>query len=121
MPPYIANLLNGLLLMALPAWAYLTRDKPSLTALIPAGFGLVLLACTPGVKSHNKIVAHVAVLLTLLVFVALGMPLFAALQRGDGLAIGRVVAMMVFSAIAMVAFVRSFIEARKKKAASAEA
>ena len=40
------------------------------TAFIPVGFGVMLLACS-GVKAQNKVVAHIAVLLTLLILVAL--------------------------------------------------
>ena len=37
-------------------------EVSSPTALIPVGFGTVLILCTPGVKKQNKVIAHVAVL-----------------------------------------------------------
>ena len=46
-------------------------DVQSPTALIPVGFGVILLLCTIGLKKENKIIAHVAVLLTLVILVAL--------------------------------------------------
>ena len=58
--------------------------------------------------------AHIAVLLTLVILLALvGMRLPKSLESG-GLGLVRVIAMCGTSLLAMVYFVRSFIEARKK-------
>lgn len=113
-----ANLLNCFALIAMSAWAYLASDNPSLTALIPAAFGMALLICQQGVMRENKVIAHVAVLLTLVVLAALFMPLNGAIGRGDTLAIIRVGVMMLTSVIAMAAFVMSFIAARKAREAA---
>ena len=59
--------------------------------------------------------AHVAVLLTLLIIVGLVKPLTGAMGRGDNAAVGRVAVMLVLGLNAMVAFVRSFIAARKAR------
>ncbi|MEM9063596.1 MAG: hypothetical protein AAGD13_24315 [Pseudomonadota bacterium] len=112
----IASLINAAVLIICSAWAYLTAETGSLTILIPAAFGVALLACNPGVKAENKVIAHIAVLLTLVVLVALIMPLRGAIGRGDGLSILRVVAMMATSAFAMVFFVKSFRDARRSRA-----
>ena len=64
------NLINALVLIAMGLWGYLELNSP--TALIPVGFGVVLLLCYQGVKNQNKIIVHVAVLLTLLILIALG-------------------------------------------------
>ncbi|MEM6734357.1 MAG: hypothetical protein AAF658_22525, partial [Myxococcota bacterium] len=90
MKAHTASLLNALVLIAMSAWAYLSSDSPSATALSPAGFGAVLLLCFPGVKSENKVIAHIAVVLTLVVLLARFMPLFGAIGRGDALAVVRV-------------------------------
>ncbi|MEL6545129.1 MAG: hypothetical protein AAFQ82_10925 [Myxococcota bacterium] len=118
MKAHVASLINAIVLIAMPAWAYLTSDSPSMTALIPAGFGLALLACFPGVKAENKVVAHIAVLLTLVVLLALFMPLRGAIGRGDMLAIVRVGAMLVTSVLGMVYFIKSFRDARKQREAA---
>jgi hypothetical protein len=110
-----ANLVNAIILITMSAWAYLGSDTPSLTALIPGGFGAALLLCQPGVRSENRILAHLAVLLTLAVFIALFMPLRGAIGRGDTLAIVRVGTMWLASLVALVAFIRSFIAARKAR------
>lgn len=114
--PAFANLLNASVLIAMGFWGYLATSSP--TAFIPVGFGVVLAACHLGVKKENKIVAHVAVLLTLLILVALlGMRLPKALALGEMAGIFRTVAMVVTSALALVAFIKSFIDARKNRAA----
>lgn len=116
MNAHTASLINAIVLIVMAAWGYLSSETPSLTALIPVAFGALLLACYPGVKAENKVIAHIAVLLTLIVLVALFMPLRGAIGRGDMLAIVRVAIMMASTAMAMVFFVKSFIEARRSRA-----
>ena len=107
-----ANLINSISLIAFGLWGYFEVTSP--TALIPVGFGVVLLLCYNGVKTQNKVVAHIAVLLTLVILLALiGMRLPKAIESG-GIGLFRVLAMCATSLIAMVYFVRSFIEARRK-------
>ncbi|MEL6864652.1 MAG: hypothetical protein AAFP19_09540 [Bacteroidota bacterium] len=116
MKPYIANLLNAAVLILMGLWGYMETNSG--TAFIPVGFGVVLALCTPGVRSENKIVAHVAVLLTLLMLLALlGMRLPKALPKG-GAGLYRTLAMILTSVLAMVAFIRSFIAARKAREAA---
>ena len=64
-----ANIINSVCLIVMGLWGYFEVSSP--TALIPVGFGTVLILCTPGVKKQNKVIAHVAVLLTLVILVAL--------------------------------------------------
>jgi NADH:ubiquinone oxidoreductase subunit 6 (subunit J) len=109
-----ANAINSIALIGLGLWGYFgAAEKASPTAMIPVAFGLVLIAMTPGIIKHNKMIAHVAVLLTLLILIALIMPLKGAIGRGDTMAIIRVGAMMATSAFAMLMFIKSFIDARK--------
>ena len=70
--------------------------------------------CYNGVKNQNKIIAHVAVLLTLVILLALvGMRLPKSIETG-GAGLYRVLAMCATSVLAMIYFVKSFIEARRK-------
>ena len=108
-----ANLLNSICLIGMGLWGYFELSAP--TAFIPVGFGVVLLACYSGVKNENKVVAHNAVLLTLLILVALcGMTLPKKIESG-GAGLLRVLSMVVTSALSMVLFIKSFIDARKNK------
>tara|TARA_B100001057_G_scaffold151206_1_gene151145 strand:- start:3618 stop:3956 length:339 start_codon:yes stop_codon:yes gene_type:complete len=112
MNTYKANLINSISLIILGVWGYI--EVSSVTALIPTAFGAILLACSGGIKKQNKIIAHIAVLLTLLIlFALLGMRLPKSLESG-GLGLFRVLAMCGTSIIAMIYFVKSFIAARKK-------
>ena len=105
------NILNSIVLISLGLWGYFDVQSP--TALIPVGFGVILLLCTIGLKKENKIIAHVAVLLTLVILVALvGMRLPKSLDSG-GVGLFRVIAMITTSVLSMVAFVLSFIKARR--------
>ena len=115
MNPGNISLLNALVLIVLGLCGYLLPEDPSKTALIPVAFGVILLACNPGVRKHNKAIAHVAVLVTLLILLGLAMPLMGAIKRSDGAAIGRVSVMLITTVLSMFVFVRSFIDARKAK------
>ncbi len=109
-----ANLLNAIVLIAMGLWGYFVTKAG--TAFIPVGFGVVLAALSSGIAKDNKVVAHIAVLLTLLVLLAiLGMRLPKALAKGESMGIMRAAAMSLTGIIAMVAFIRSFIAARKAK------
>ena len=113
MKPYQINLLNAVLLVILGSWAYLTSKTPSITALIPVLAGVILIAVTPGFKSGNRVIAHIAVVLTFLILLGLIKPLSGAIGRSDTPAVARVTVMIVSSIAAMVIFVKSFIDARR--------
>lgn len=117
MKPFQANLVNAAVLIILGLWGYLASETPSPTALIPVGFGVIFALATPPFKKENKVVAHIIVLLTLLIIIALFMPLRGALGRGDTLAAVRVGIMIATSVVAMVIYIKSFIDARKAREA----
>ena len=108
-----ANLINSLSLIVFGFWGYL--DSTSMTALIPVGIGLTLGGLTSGIKNGNKVIAHIAVLGTLIILFALiGMRLPKSLDQG-GIGLFRVIAMISTSLLAMTAFVKSFVKNRKSK------
>ena len=113
MKPYLINLINAIVLIALGSWAYFTSEHPSVTALIPVFAGIILIVITPGFKGGNRVLAHIAVVLTLLILIGLIKPLTGSIRRSDSLAILRVSVMIITSLIAMIIFVRSFISARR--------
>jgi len=115
MKSYILNFVNSVVLVAFGLWGYLGSESPSFTALIPVITGAVLLLLTPWFKKENKIVAHIAVLLTFLIIVGLLMPLRGAMARGDEPGIFRVAVMLISSITAMIVFINSFVQARKNK------
>jgi len=119
MKAHTASLMNALILIGFGLWAYFGAETPSKTALIPVGFGVVILSLYKGVKKEDKIVAHIAVLLTLLILGGLVKPLMGALDRNDGLAIARVAVMIISTVVALFFFIKSFIDVRRARAAKA--
>jgi len=123
MKTYQANLLNSLTLILIGLWGYLAVSDYILdtalqfkewTALIPVFCGFILFACNNGVKNSSKLIAHIAVLVTLLIFIALvGKRLPISLDQG-GAGLYRVLAMSLTSLVALIVFIKSFITARKK-------
>lgn len=111
--PYIASLVNALTLIVFGIWGYFASTTPSFTAFIPVTFGILLLMVNRGLKKENKAIAHIAVLLTLLVFIGLFKPLVGSIDRTDNTAIIRVIVMMLTSLNALATFIKSFIDARK--------
>ena len=108
-----ANLINGISLILLGLWGYLDVDSP--TALIPVFFGIILLLCHRGIKKENKTIAHIAVIFTLILLVSLAVVRLPKSLDSGGIGLYRVIFMVMTSAIAMIQFVRSFINARKSK------
>ncbi len=121
MKTYQANLINSLALILIPLWAYLTYEgtleKPnqSITALIPLFLGVILFLCNNGVKKENKVIAHIAVVVTLIALLGLFMPLKAAIAEDRTLSVIRVAIMLLTGMLAMITFIRSFIANRKGK------
>jgi len=113
--PYQVSALNAILLILIGSYGYIQSSTPSPTALIPVGFGIILLLMNKGVKAENKIIAHIAVTVTLLILIGLIMPLKSALTKGDIGAILRVSIMLITTIMAKISFIQSFIRARKER------
>jgi|TARA_B110000483_G_C17691732_1_gene349740 hypothetical protein len=108
-----ANIINSITLIVIGLWGYFEVSAP--TALIPVGFGVALVLCSPGVKKQNKVIAHIAVLLTFIILIALvGMRLPKSIEQG-GVGLLRVFLMIGTSTFSMIYFIRSFISNRKAK------
>ena len=113
MKPYIVSLLNAIVLISIGSWGYIGSESPSVTALIPVAIGVVLLLLNPWLKKENKIIAHIVVLLTFVILIGLFKPLMGAVDRDSTISIVRVSVMMLFTVIALITFIRNFINVRK--------
>ena len=117
------NLLNSLTLIIIGLWGYFDVSDYDLsvinsfkewTALIPVFCGVVLLLCHKGIKNNSKLITHIAVVVTLLIFIALvGKRLPISIEQG-GIGLFRVIVMSLTSLMALIIFIRSFISNRKK-------
>ncbi len=112
-----ANLLNAIVLLAAGLYGYFLILTPegtrAPTALIPAAFGLLFLILQKGVASSNKIISHVVVVLTLVLLVICVMRFIKIEEWGAKKYI--FLACIISNAVALVAFIGSFIEARKNR------
>lgn len=115
MKPYQASFVNAIALITMSSWAYFSSNTPSTTALIPAFIGIILLVLNPNVKRESKIPAHIAVVLTLVILIGLIKPLIGAIESSNSISIARVVIMLATTIIALIAFIRSFINIRKQR------
>lgn len=98
------------------AWGFYSTYPEGKTAAIPIIIGVVLLVLNNGVKYENKVQAHIAVVLTLLGVFGVAKAFMGQLDEGDTLGIIRTGAMILTGIIAMIAFIKSFRDARKNRA-----
>ena len=115
MKAHTVSLINSLILITMGLWGYFESDSRPITALIPVIIGVILLAINNGVKKENKVIAHIAVLLTLIIIIGLVKPLLGSLERENITGTIRVSLMILSSLWAMITFVQSFIAARKSR------
>lgn len=112
-----ANLLNAMVLIAAGIIGYFFIRAPdgsqSMTALIPAAFGVLFLIFHKGVAAGNKVISHIVVVLTLILLV---MCIIRFVKTEEWGAKRYIFLACIFSnALAMVAFIKSFIDARRNR------
>ena len=109
------NLINSIALISMSAWGYV--DTNSFTALIPAFFGIILLILGTMLTNEKlvKLSAHLVVLFTLLILLALVIQVLPGVFERGGIGLIRVILMISTSSIAMIIFIKSFIDNRKSR------
>jgi len=109
------NLINSIALISMSAWGYI--DTNSFTALIPAFFGVLLFILGTMLTNEKlvKLSAHLVVLFTLLILLALIIQVLPGVVERGGVGLIRVILMISTSAIAMTIFIKSFIDNRKSR------
>jgi hypothetical protein len=120
----------GVILCAIGLFGYFgsASDNPSPTALIPAGFGVVLIAL--GIVAHHKSARkhamHAAAAVGLIGFLLAGGRGFMklGLAASDDLTISRPVRLVILMALVCLIYVimciRSFIATRRQRAAASD-
>tara|TARA_Y200000002_G_C22557313_1_gene610956 strand:- start:137 stop:493 length:357 start_codon:yes stop_codon:yes gene_type:complete len=109
------NLINSIVLISMSAWGYV--DTNSFTALIPAVFGVILFLLGTMLTNDRlvKLSAHLVVLFTLLILLALVIQVLPGVVERGGVGLIRVILMITSSSIAMIIFIKSFIDNRKSR------
>ena len=100
------NLINSIALISMSAWGYV--DTNSFTALIPAFFGIILLILGTMLTNEKlvKLSAHLVVLFTLLILLALVIQVLPGVFERGGIGLIRVILMISTSSIAMIIFIK---------------
>jgi general stress protein CsbA len=70
MKNYKVMIFNGLVLILLGVYGYITADKKSMTAFIGPVVGAILILLSFPVKKENSVFTHIAVILTLISVIA---------------------------------------------------
>ena len=109
------NTVNSIALLTMSLWGFI--DTNSVTALIPAIFGTILFVLGVLLNSEKlvKMAAHVIVLFTLLILAALTIQVLPGAIERKGIGLVRVLIMITTSSIAMIVFIKSFIDNRKSR------
>jgi hypothetical protein len=119
MPSTAINIGRLLLLIGIAGYIYgMTTAYASLTALIPAGFGIVLLLLghlAQAKESLRKHLMHAAVLVALIGFIASMGGLISRFDKAALPALISQIAMALVCLAFVVLSVRSFINARKNE------
>lgn len=115
MTAHIASLVNAASLILVSLWAYFANGMSSETTLIPVAFGVLLLACSPGLRAGGKVASTIAAVLTIVIFIALFTPLQGALAKEEQAPAMRVAFMIATTGWALFVFARTFVAARKKR------
>lgn len=115
MKAHNASLLNALILVSISIWAFFSIEKTSYTALIPAAFGLALMGCYPGLKA-NRFTAHlVAAGLTIMIILALYVPLSSSLEEPFSVGLFRIFAMIAASLFSLLLLLKFFFHEKSRK------
>ncbi len=108
-----ATILNGITLVLMSVWSYFATQSPSV--FVSTAFGVVFLLLAPGIKRESSLIAHIAVVLVVVYILALFNPLRGTIERGNVAGTIRVGLMMLTSVVALVYYVKSFIDARRAR------
>ena len=112
MKAHTASLINGLVLVIMGLWGAMATDFNSPTAFIPVGVGFIILLLNNYMKKEDKVISHIIVVLTVLIALALIMPLRRAISTDNTMALVRMILMILSCILAIWYFIQSFRSAR---------
>lgn len=97
---------NGIILIIIGLWAFLTTTTESATALIPVAFGGLFLLTIPPFRSGNPLTVNILTLLSALLIIALALSLWKTLQEKEGIPVLPLLIMLVSSSVAFIFLLR---------------
>ena len=106
MKTYQINLLNGITLIVIGLWAFLTTTTETATALVPVAFGGLFLLTIPPFRSGNPLTANILTLLSGLLIIALSLSLWSTVRDQQGLPVLPLIIMLLSTSVAFVFLIR---------------
>ena len=117
MKPSVVNFINGLILIIVGLYGYFgvtsSTGAASVTALIPAAFGLLLVILSSFWNKAPKVISHIAIVLTLLLIIMV-VNRFVKIDVWNETKYIFLIC-IISNAFALFVFIRSFINARIRK------
>lgn len=117
MKPSVVNFINGLILIIVGLYGYFgvtsSTGTASVTALIPAAFGLLLVILSSFWNKAPKVISHIAIVLTLLLIIMV-VNRFVKIDVWNETKYIFLIC-IISNAFALFVFIRSFINARIRK------
>lgn len=117
MKPSVVNFINGLILIIVGLYGYFgvtsSTGTASVTALIPAVFGFLLVLLSSFWNKAPKVISHIAIVLTLLLIIMV-VNRFVKIDVWNETKYIFLIC-IISNAFALFVFIRSFINARIRK------
>jgi hypothetical protein len=108
MKNYKIMIFNGLVLILMGVYGYISADKKSLTAFIGPAVGAILILLSFPVKKENSVFTHIAAVLTLLSVIAF---FIVGFLRSNAI----VLSSAAVSLICMFFYIADFLERKKQR------
>jgi len=115
MKVYLISMMNAFILMVLGLWSFLGSEIPSPIALIPVITGALLLSLIKGLRYGSNSMAHISMVVTVLILIAMIVPFISAIRLGDSATTYRIGFMMISCSVTIGFFVSRLIRIRKKR------
>jgi hypothetical protein len=107
------TLINAIVLVALGLWGYLAKSEPTTDAtLIPMAFGLVFGIALPLYQEENRLISYLFLVLTLLLTIALWIPMVRAYQAEQTSELIRLSLMVLSCCLALFYYLVAFLRHR---------
>lgn len=114
-----AALVNSIVLIIIGFWGYAANNFATHTAIIPLGSGILFMILSLLLKTENKNILLLIISLTLLLILAFSMPFLRNAKQADLWGMFRIGIEMLVSAMALIVYLRNFVQLNKNKTLNA--
>ena len=103
-----AAIINSIILLSIGLWGYAANNFSAHTAIVPIGFGILLMVLSRYMKNENKLIHYIVFGLTLVIMVAMLRPFLRNAEQEDLNGMIRVGLEMAACAMALIIYIRNF-------------